>query len=53
MIDILDYIGIGFTVIFFFEAIIKIIGLGGRYFRIGENIFDFTLAILSVAATIA
>ena len=47
MIRILDDIGIGFTLIFFLEAMIKIIGLGTRYFKITENIFDFIIALIS------
>lgn len=46
----MDDIGIGFTIIFFLEAVIKILGLGIRYFKIGENIFDFVVSLISVGA---
>lgn len=42
------WINISFTIIFVLEAVIKIIGLGPRwYIREGWNVFDFTVAILS------
>lgn len=46
--DILKIFNILFTVIFTLEAIVKIIGLRLHYFRIGWNVFDFIVVILSL-----
>ena len=50
-INTLNYISIGFSTLFLLEAIVKIIGLGSRYFKIGENLFDFVIVIVSVIAS--
>ena len=39
------YLNYAFTIIFDLEVIIKIIGLGLRYFSDSYNIFDFIIAI--------
>lgn len=45
--SILDYITIGFTVIYNIEAAFKIIGLGKHYFNSKWNIFDFVIVVLA------
>jgi len=47
--DILNYI---FTMIFTFEAIIKIFALDKNYFKDNWNIFDFIVVILSILSVI-
>lgn len=46
--QVLEYINMGFTFIFVIEAIIKIIGLRGHYFRRAWNVFDFVVVTISV-----
>ena len=48
----LDYLNIGFTCMFVFEAAIKIIGLRLHYFRRAWNVFDFVIVILSLTGII-
>lgn len=45
--QILDYINIGFTVVFVIEFILKIVALDFQYFTSSWNNFDFTIVILS------
>ena len=53
-INMLDAAEVSFTVIFVFEAILKITGLGGFKHYISEpmNIFDFSLVILSLGSSV-
>ena len=37
-----------FSAIFLIEAVLKLIGLGTRYFKDNWNIFDFTIVITSM-----
>ena len=46
--DVLKILNVLFTVIFTLEAVVKIIGLRLHYFRIGWNVFDFIVVILSL-----
>ena len=48
----IDYINYVFIIIFLAEVIIKIVGLGKRYFREGWNIFDFLICGFSILAII-
>jgi hypothetical protein len=45
-----DNINLVFTAIFTIEAIIKIIALGGEYFKDGWNIFDLIIVVASLAS---
>jgi voltage-gated sodium channel type IV alpha len=46
---VISSINIFFTAIFFFEAVMKIVGLGWKfYFRDPWNIFDFVIVITSI-----
>jgi hypothetical protein len=46
------YINYGISIIFVLEGIIKIIGLGNKYFKDKWNIFDFIIALLSIVGII-
>ena len=46
--DVLKILNIVFTVIFALEAMLKIGGLRLHYFRIGWNVFDFIVVVLSL-----
>lgn len=52
MIKILDYIGMGFNAIFLLECLFKIVAFGTVYFKIGENIFDFTIALITTCSMV-
>lgn len=41
----------GFSIIFIFEAIIKLIAFGSRYFRDAWNVFDFVIVVGSLIFT--
>ena len=44
VIEIVNYV---FMVIFTLEAVIKIIAMGGNYFKESWNIFDFTVVVMT------
>jgi hypothetical protein len=48
----INYINISFTGIFALEAMIKIIALDKRYFLEKWNVFDFIIALISLAGVI-
>ena len=52
MTNVLEYFNFVFTGIFGLEVILKMIGLGSRYFRESSNIFDFVVAVGSITGTI-
>jgi hypothetical protein len=41
-----------FNTIFLLEVTIKIIGLGRDYFKIGWNVYEFTVLILGIVTTV-
>jgi voltage-dependent calcium channel L type alpha-1D len=45
IININSYLSYGFTVVFFIEAALKIIGLGKTYFKSNKNILDFFILL--------
>lgn len=47
--QILDIANIAFATFFVLEAIMKILGLQIHYFTVPWNVYDFTVAVLSVA----
>ncbi len=50
--DLLDFISYSFAMVFFSEAILKIIALGRLYFKDRGNIFDFTIVITTIITSI-
>ena len=52
LIQVIELINRVFTGIFGLEAVLKIIGLGSKYFRDISNVFDFVIAIGSIVGTI-
>ncbi|XP_025077610.1 sodium channel protein 1 brain-like isoform X3 [Pomacea canaliculata] len=51
--QILDIANIAFATFFALEAIMKILGLQIHYFTVPWNVYDFTVAVLSVAGVIS
>jgi len=47
-VALLDKINLSFTVIFIFEAAIKLIAFKSAYFKDGWNIFDFAIVLGSI-----
>ena len=50
--NIISYVNLSFTIIFDIEVVIKLLGLGSRYFIDKYNTFDFIIAIGSTAGMI-
>ncbi|KAJ8304693.1 hypothetical protein KUTeg_018276 [Tegillarca granosa] len=46
--EVLSILNIIFTTIFLLECIVKLVGLRLHYFRVGWNVFDFIIVVLSL-----
>jgi hypothetical protein len=49
---VVDNINDSFTIVFLVEAMIKILGLGGLYFKQSQNQLDFFLLIVSLISLV-
>lgn len=51
-VDFSLYANICFTIIYFFEVVVKLIGLSTWYFKSNWNIFDFLVVIVSIVGIV-